>query len=210
MEFVLIAVAVAGLIFLPKVFKFTPPESAKHAAIRESAENLAETVVAAAQMLPASGSKYLGRSSLTMADSAVFVCFLLRMSCISSARTRENIDIFDETFSPAVIRQIEGRIGYSDVKKIFDDRTAFYDSLVLQNKGRKFQEVAAKLQETFKRVIQQDIDLGRYELFYEHSPVLLVGIEADMDCLSEITAFLQVVLHSARSFEGKVEAALRS
>lgn len=209
MEFVLIAIAIAGLVFLPKVFKFTPPESSKHAAIRESAESLAEAVVAAAQMLPSS-SEYLGHSTLTTADSAVFACFLLRMTCISSARTRGNVDIFDTAFLPAVIHQIEDRIGYSDTKKIFDDRTEFYDSLVLQNKGSKFKEVAVKLQETFKRIIQQDISLGRYELFYEHSPVILVDIVEDIDCSSEIAAFIQAMFQSTRHFVGKAEAALRA
>ena len=180
--------------------------------IQKSAECLAETAVSTVEALRVAGSEYLGHSQLTLADSAVFACFVVRCLVIPAAnRDAEKLAAFDSAFLPASIRSIASQIGPVDTaKELFDDRTHTYDRAVLAQGNNGTEAIAQELQSAFQRIIHLDIDNGSYAPYYMTSPVLLTDIFQESECASEISAFVQTFIQATEAPVRNAVAALRT
>lgn len=177
--------------------------------IRQAAEDLADAAISAAEAIPVLGGKYLSNSKLTMADAAVFSCFIARLLCLPSAG-REAIDVFDSAFLPASARMIGNRITSPALaQKLFDDRTAAYDRTVLSSQPGTPDSIAQNLHSVFRRIIQLDIAGGAYAPFTIASPVPLTGFFDAAECDSEITAFISAVLRVTKKHVDKSVTALK-
>lgn len=183
--------------------------AARREKIRQAAEDLADAAISAAEAIPVLGGKYLSSSELTMADAAVFSCFIARLLCLPSAG-REAIDVFDSAFLPASVRMIGSRIApLALAQKLFDDRTAAYDRTVLSSQPGTPDSIAQNLQSVFQRIIQLDISGGSYAPFSLASPTPLVDFFDALECNSEITAFVSSVLYATKKYVDRVAAAMK-
>lgn len=75
---------------------------------------------------------------------------------------------------------------------MFDNRTEFYDRIIM-DKGGLTDGLPALLQE-FELIIQTDMIEKKYVPFSSSSPLPLIGIFDAMQCHAEVNSFFQILL----------------
>lgn len=166
----------------------------KEEKIRKAATDLATLVVLLATGLRNIKPKYMSSSNLTIIDTAVFGSFFLR-SIVVSHGNKSSVCYFDrfyfKTLSDTILKEIECDF---NVDELIDNRTLFYEQEFM-----KAGTVGA-MAEAFQKVIANDYYSGKYEPIDYRSPVLLSDLFENMECMEEISTYIEALTKSMRKY----------
>lgn len=164
----------------------------KRLEVLKSTMDLAQSAVSVLEPLKKMDSGFLANSALTLADTAIYACFLARSICVSS-RSSAAIDEFDKAFTPASVSFISKAVRYPiNIEEIFNDRTQYYDSVMTKDSS------IMAISEAFQRIIEKDIHERSFVPAGKLGPILLTELFDSMACADEVIEFTKAFLYSVR------------
>lgn len=170
------------------------PYSNEYYSIASAAMNLAKAtldfVISQKNM---KNAKFLFCTDVSSADAVIFSCFFLRALCISSTNNRTAAMQFSDAYVSYIIDMTQNVFLDEDVaQKMFDNRTRFYDKIIMENGGLK--NGTPKVLNEFGFIIQTDMIQQKYVPFSSSLPLPLIDFFDAMQCQEEIYNFFRLLV----------------
>lgn len=136
---------------------------------------------------------FLCRSDLTKCDTILFTAFVIRAILIGTADNMQAARQFSENYVRQVILGTKYLYSSTDeyFNEMFDNRMSFYDSVFMSKDD--IEERLDAITSEFEFIIKNDIIQKKYVPFYKDSPLPILGILEDMQCMAQVKSFFNSI-----------------
>lgn len=138
-------------------------------------------------------SDFLCRNIITCCDTVIFSCFVIRALLVGTGTYGPKVLEFSDSYIEGIKKHLKEK--YPSTTAFFDDlfsnRTQFYDRIFMSKPGIE-NKIPAILEE-FEYIIKTDIISGKYNQFFEESPLPVLGMPDDFQCQLEVSNFFKLL-----------------